>query len=97
MTTTILIRGAHFRGQEIKELSNNLTEGAIITLEREPDNKHDPYAVKAFYDDIHIGYVQAEHSAAVSEMIDAGELSEAIFIRHVEGPRNSLYPECSID
>ncbi len=66
MTIEFLIKGAHFRGKDIKQLVEALDIGTLLTIEREPDNEHDEYACKVLYEDIHVGYVEKDMAPSVS-------------------------------
>lgn len=72
MYTDVQIRGAHFRGNDIRALSDSLQLGETLTFEREPENPHDAYAIKAIYQGFHIGYVQREVAAFVALDMDDG-------------------------
>lgn len=41
-----VLRGLSFRPLSAKEVANKLEDGAQLKLEREPDNEHDPNAIK---------------------------------------------------
>lgn len=56
----------------IKMVADEIGGGDVLELEREPDNKYDPDAVKVFYEEEWIGYVEREFSQEVSELIDSG-------------------------
>jgi len=61
----VLVKGAYFRGADVKAVSDALVPGDCVTIEHEPENQHDEYACKVLYEGIHIGYVQSEYSSAV--------------------------------
>ena len=65
--------GASFRPKDAKEVLASLTEGDIVQLVCEPDNKYDPNAIQIHYDDHFIGFV-AKHEAAVI----AADMDEAL-------------------
>lgn len=62
--------GASFRPKDAKEVLASLTEGDIVQLIREPDNKYDPNAIQIHYEDIFIGYVAKHEAAEISDSID---------------------------
>lgn len=67
------VNGTKFLSKKIiKVVAEDVKSGDILELEREPSNKHDPFAVKVFYDDQFIGYVEREFSEEVSKLIDSG-------------------------
>lgn len=49
-----------------------VTAGDGLLLEREPTNPHDPGAVKAMADSVHIGYVERSWAGVVSYWMDKG-------------------------
>lgn len=50
-----------------------LTVGAALDLVREPDNVHDPQAVRVDWSGAKIGYVPRVDNTAVSHLLDTGE------------------------
>ena len=44
------------------------------TLQPEPDNKHDPNAIKVLVRDIHVGYIKGTDCPAIKAMLDAGRI-----------------------
>ena len=46
---------------------------APLTLEREPENAFDGWAIKVLVDDTHIGYVEKETAAFLAPQLDDGE------------------------
>ena len=65
-----IVKGTYFRGTEIQAVSDSLNEGAALEVRREADNKHDEYACSVHFQDLHIGYIQAEDAGAVSYYLD---------------------------
>lgn len=61
--TDFPIRGAYYRGQEVLDLIDTFEENTELTLEREPENEYDPFAIKILYEGIHLGYVPKEMAA----------------------------------
>lgn len=49
-----------------------------LTFERDPDNKHDPYAIKILYRDEHCGFVPKEHARVLSEKYTAQQIQQAV-------------------
>lgn len=58
----VRIVGNYFRGQVEKNHHDALAPGDKLRLELEPNNPHDPFAVKVCTT-VHIGYIPAEMSA----------------------------------
>lgn len=63
------IAGVSFRGIYEQAMFRQLKEGQVLDLEREPENKYDPYAVKVMLtvsgERLHLGYVPKRHSETV--------------------------------
>ena len=95
---TCLVKGAYHRGAEVRELSDSLTPGTILTIKRDAENEYDEYACSVYYEDIHIGYIEKEMAFIVSEPFDEeGALFlQAIVQGHIDGGRVK-YPEIEID
>ena len=49
----------------------DLPVGTIATLVREPNNAHDPNAVKVVIEGQHVGYVPKSHNKVLAQFIDA--------------------------
>ena len=92
------VKGAYFRGKEVRDLSDSLEEDAQVTVRREPDNQHDEYACAVFYEDIHIGYVEADMSFLVSGLFDEDGHEEVTgrVIGH-EQPGRAKWPVVQLD
>jgi len=57
----------------IKMIADEIDMDDVLDLECDSENEYDPYAVKVFYTDEWIGYVERDYSKDVTELI----LSEA--------------------
>lgn len=93
--TTLM--GASFRPAEVKDLIRNLDIDDVLTLERDPDNQYDPYAIKLLNDDgIFLGFVAKEQAAELAPLLD---LEEATVTAVVVDTTNELKPilEINID
>lgn len=64
--------GASFRPSEAKDIIKQLTIGEFLSLEREPENQYDIWAVKVLVGDIHIGYVPRDTAPVVAAALDEG-------------------------
>lgn len=94
---SVNIVGAHFRGADVKNLVWTLTPGQTLRLEREPDNPHDANAIKAFFEDCHIGYVERGTAAWMAPHLDNGHTVESCTILEVvEGARKNPQPRVSV-
>ena len=69
-----LLRGTNFRPIEAKVRVQELTEGHVLTLEREPYNEHDSNAIKVIdpESEIFLGYVAKEVACELAPEMDAG-------------------------
>ena len=86
------VRGA-MRSAERREACERLVEGDTPTLEREPDNTHDPNAIVVLGDgDCEIGYVPREDAQAMAPLLDAGAEAEATVRRLWETPEGQIVP-----
>jgi hypothetical protein len=80
MNHQFFIAGVQFRPRdEINRAVKQLEVGELVSLEREPDNKFDPNAVKILTsiinqdemeEDIFLGYVPKKFSSEVSALLD---------------------------
>lgn len=63
--------------------AGDFTPGASVRLVREPQNKHDPFAVAVYAEDgkAVAAYVDKAKARALSKLLDAGEPLEAISVR----------------
>lgn len=62
--------GASFRPKDAKDVLASLSEGDIVQLVREPDNKYDPNAIQIHYDDHFIGFVAKHEAAVIADEMD---------------------------
>lgn len=65
-----------------------LIVGASLSLVREPDNAHDPRAVRVDWQERKLGYVPRMDNAAVSHLLDAGHVlhAEIVTLRQSDNP-----------
>lgn len=78
----IQLAGLSFRPREAKDLVSILETGHELALEREPDNRFDPFAVRIIdpNTEIHIGYVPRTASQEVSSALASSANYSAILI-----------------
>jgi len=50
----------------------DLEIGTELALQREPDNKFDPYAVAVYYNDLKLGFIPRGHNHEISKFLDMG-------------------------
>lgn len=59
--------------KKINELAPLLVEGTILKMQRDPDNKHDEYAIGIYLDHDRIGWVPRDLNLIVARLMDAGK------------------------
>jgi hypothetical protein len=72
---------AGFQFHEGKQLWKELKVGDALTLVREPDNPHDPRAVRVDWNGHVLGYVPRAENEAVARQLDRGNRLEARIVR----------------
>ena len=86
------VRGA-FRFAARREACERLTDGDSVSLEREPDNSHDPNAILVLGEnDCELGYVGREEAADMAPLLDSGAQAEATVSRLWETPEGQIVP-----
>lgn len=83
------VKGIYYRTKLAKETIESLTVHDEIKLRKEPTNKYDPYAVKVMYERIHLGYVPANVSKRITELID-NKVIKKIVVKYAGDAK--LYP-----
>lgn len=81
--------GMHFRGGGAKELADMIDETTEVTLEREPDNQYDAYAIKVMIADQHIGYIERGQAAWISPLLDEGAVARVEYASHEQRGKNN--------
>lgn len=82
--TRILVQNsplAGFQFHEGKQLWKELKVGDALTLVREPENPHDPRAVRVDWNGHVLGYVPRAENEAVARQLDRGNRLEARIVR----------------
>lgn len=82
--TRILVQNsplAGFQFHEGRQLWKELKVGDALTLVREPDNPHDPRAVRVDWNGHVLGYVPRAENEAVARQLDRGNRLEARIVR----------------
>lgn len=72
---------AGFRYYEGKQLWDEMKVGDPLQLVREPDNTHDPNAVRVEWQGHKLGYVPRADNAALARFMDRGSKAEARITR----------------
>ncbi|NJL70385.1 MAG: hypothetical protein HC888_01645 [Candidatus Competibacteraceae bacterium] len=70
----VRIVGMHFRGADAKEAAAGLQPGQPLRLEREPENQFDGNAIKVYFEDLWLGYVEASQAAWIAPNMDEDRL-----------------------
>jgi len=76
----ILVQGsplAGFRHHEARNVWGDIRAGDALTLAREPENPHDPNAVRVEWRGRKLGYVPRAENEAVARQMDRGARLEA--------------------
>lgn len=63
----IIVKGLEYRKEQARAALQNANTGDAVQLVKEPDNEHDRFAVKVYYNDIHVGYIPRDLSREVTE------------------------------
>ncbi len=74
--------------QKNKEILNKLEKGDRLILKREPDNKHDNYAVSVWYEDNKFGYLPRYENKEISIALKEKQKIDCI----LENPCSSIRP-----
>ncbi len=76
----LLVQSSPLAGSQfhaLKSLVHRMQEGDALTLVREPDNPHDPLAIRVEWQGHKLGYVPRKENRAVAEAMDRGEHLQA--------------------
>ncbi len=85
----ILVQSSPLAGSQyyaLNALWKEIRAGDRLTLTREPDNRHDRYAVRVDWKGQPLGYVPRAENRAVARALDAGEKLEARVARLRDDP-----------
>lgn len=76
----LLVQSSPLAGSQyhqLEEVRAQLAVGMPLQLVREPDNPHDPRAIRVDWQGQPLGYLPRAQNTAVSRALDAGEVVEA--------------------
>lgn len=73
----VAVVGMHFRGSDAVQLAASLEPPTALRLQREPENEWDANAIKVFYEDTWIGYVERGQAMWISMDLDTGSTAVA--------------------
>jgi hypothetical protein len=85
----VLCVGMHFRGGDAVRTAAELTEDAVLRLEREPENAHDSYAIKVMFEDMHLGYIERGQAGWIAPLMDDGGEPVVRLTGHEQRGKNS--------
>lgn len=87
-----LVAGA-CRKEERRIACERLSDGDMVDLEREPDNRHDPNAILILSENgDELGYVPREHAKVMAPLLDAGADYEATIKKLWERSDGGIVP-----
>jgi len=86
------VAGISFRTPAERAIALSLQPGDKLTLEPEPTNQFDPFAVKILKDGAHIGFIPKDCSAAVAFILANGGEYECV----CAGTNKSGYPSVNV-
>ena len=66
-SAVIRVAGTGFHQNELRAIRPN----DLLQLVREPENEHDPNAIKVMFKNLHVGYIPAEYAVGMAPLIDA--------------------------
>ena len=96
----VAVVGMHFREKEgvpAKTIVGNFVPPVELTLEREPENPYDLYAIKVLYDNQHIGYVEAATASYIATTLDENPDMYSRTVEMLEPRGRNLYPIVTIE
>jgi hypothetical protein len=70
------IVGSKYR-PECLPILGALKKGAVLRLERDRDNEHDPMAVAVYSGKTHLGYIPRAQNARIALLLDDGRRAQA--------------------
>lgn len=90
---------AGFRYHEGREVWDKMRVGDVLALVREPDNPHDPKAIRVEWKGHLIGYVPRIDNEALARFLDQGMKGEAriVRLRNSRNPRQRVLFEVLLE
>lgn len=85
----VLVRSSPLAGSQFHALAqvrSQMLVGDSLRLVREPDNPHDPHAIRVEWRGHKLGYVPRAHNRLIAQAMDAGELFVARISRLLDDP-----------
>jgi hypothetical protein len=92
----VAVVGMHFRGVRAQQIVSALSEGDLLTLDREPENPYDANAIRVLYAEEHIGYIARESAVWIAPELDEGGTATCTVDR-LELRKKNLHPICQIE
>jgi hypothetical protein len=75
---------AGFRYYEGMELLNDMKEGDMLELVREPENEYDANAIALHWNNRKVGFIPAMHNETIAKLLDAEALKMHVEITHLK-------------
>ena len=90
----VLVVGMHFRPNG-KAIVASLIPPVSFTLEREPSNQYDMFAIKVLFEGEHIGYIERGQAMFISPWMDQGVEYTCVADEFIEQKKN-LHPVVTV-
>ena len=94
----VAVVGMHFREREgvsAKAIVAGFMPPVVLQLVREPENQYDSFAIKVYYKEQHIGYIEASKAMYIAPHMDDG-IELLCVVDSLEQRKNNLHPICTI-
>jgi hypothetical protein len=91
----VMVVGMHFRGAQAVAAVANMVPPLAITLEPEPENPYDQNAIKAIYQDFHLGYLERGQAAFIAQWLSDGYTAECV-VQSLQQKGKNLHPVVDI-
>jgi predicted dienelactone hydrolase len=72
MTIPTVLVGTSFKGAAAIEAIAKMVAGSAVRLTREPENRHDAFAVACHYLGAHVGYIPKRTNPRIAQALDCG-------------------------
>lgn len=94
---TFTLRGGKFRTMDEKEVMLRMQRGDSVTLIREPENPHDPNAIRVMSGDAHIGYVPREQTEEIHPLFNGDDEALEAYVHMTAGLQPVIGTEPPVD
>jgi len=93
MTIICTLAGASFRPAEAKAALRTAAIGDVVSLEPDPENEYDAFAVKVIFAGHHIGFIPRSDNTVIAEALTSGDEFSASIVAF----ESALKPVLEID